>query len=322
MYDAFLECDCGHLMKVSSFAVGSKGRCPGCKQVLTVTEDNTRPITDDTPLPGTVGDRDENACGRCGKTFRGDWDRVETVEGLVCHHCSVRVSEGEQAKQPEPSIASLPTSSAAPTVRPIDWIERPDPSPVSKPEKRSFGGINTESQGFRLAVGIVAFGTVALTIALVATGGLNYEATGPTESTPELDLPDWAPLALYIWDYVCIFLAGWVAVYIVLRGTKSLPHNRFSADIIVVTVALMATTAMHIALYEASGIIAVLPIAGGIYGALLGFTRIVLAYFILDWFFRYPLKDFIITAMIYKLAFIVLGVLTMLIAGGLFNALT
>ena len=117
--DLEVTCACGRRLVVSEFAIGMTNPCPGCGQPLTVSLKNARPVGGDvTPSPSSAPPAPEiapvsefsaphqpavrqvsgNQCARCGRTFRGDWDRYRTSEGIVCHICSNQaVSKADQS---------------------------------------------------------------------------------------------------------------------------------------------------------------------------------------------------------------------------------
>ena len=105
MGDVICTCRCGRQMRVSEFAVGASERCPGCGATVPITEENTAPIDEagpDTaaaewdPSPSGSLDAEDTAagqettgdqCSRCGRAFRGEWDRHECALGILCNIC-------------------------------------------------------------------------------------------------------------------------------------------------------------------------------------------------------------------------------------------
>ena len=118
MDDLVLTCDhCGHEMVVSAHALGAKGRCAGCGAILEVGSGNTRPF-DEASLSGVTGavtvraaEAPPTRCARCGREFRGDWDRNEGPEGTICLICKRLVRE-DQPVAPEAPIGELAPESS------------------------------------------------------------------------------------------------------------------------------------------------------------------------------------------------------------------
>ncbi|MBM3289146.1 MAG: hypothetical protein FJY92_03255, partial [Candidatus Hydrogenedentes bacterium] len=91
--DLVVTCTCGHQMTVSEYAAGMTAPCPACKKPLTVSPENSRPASAAQAIPPPHAPVAPSAdmqgqtytplrtsslkthCARCGREFRGDWDR-------------------------------------------------------------------------------------------------------------------------------------------------------------------------------------------------------------------------------------------------------
>ncbi len=125
-------CGCGGRMRAPESALGMQGVCVRCGNTIVVGEQNSFPLLDmPHPLPpladiktmprAAPAHRDARhtpdsgispsayaapaaksyACARCGRTFRGAWDRNRSAEGEICHICARRLDT--QAPPPQPA---------------------------------------------------------------------------------------------------------------------------------------------------------------------------------------------------------------------------
>ncbi len=86
-----VRCECGSEMWVTASAVGTEETCSRCGAAIAITEDNLVCFEDDGETPRaeeseTVHEVTE--CTRCGKPFRGEWDKYPTDQGTFCHICA------------------------------------------------------------------------------------------------------------------------------------------------------------------------------------------------------------------------------------------
>jgi len=123
-------CTCGRKTRVSEYQLGMETACPNCKADITFTEANCQPLD---PEPGAApesptaagatagaeyaGDEGENRdetpedhCDRCGRQFRGDWDRHDTVMGELCNICANLV-DSKAAETPKQATTAGPAPS-------------------------------------------------------------------------------------------------------------------------------------------------------------------------------------------------------------------
>ena len=179
MADVLARCPhCGYQKRVSEYTVGMTDRCPQCGKALPIAPENVSPLEpgmmDAVELPGdenrqpgarrmnaqTAADRAASGrCARCGRAFRGDWDRVETDQGIVCNIC-----------------ANLATADAPHRVEQKPVPERdtgPEP-PEPEPEKPGLGKRwqdFTETQQFRKALWIASGLILFLCVIMFFEGG-------------------------------------------------------------------------------------------------------------------------------------------------------
>lgn len=240
MDDLVLTCDqCGHEMRVSVHAMGATGRCAGCGAVLEVCADNTRPFDAEADADEGAAEPAEPAappthCARCGRAFRGDWDRNPAPEGTVCLVCHRLVREDDPIYEEAPVGELAPESSlrldqGAASVRPMDRTA-PVPKFAEGHPKLFRGALWT------LAVLVIA---LAIVFTFVDTGGIperseeEYAAAARRlEASGIGQVVWWVLVPLMI---VFGFGGHGVTLAVVLYYTGRLPGDGFVQNLILLT---------------------------------------------------------------------------------------
>jgi hypothetical protein len=170
----------------------------------------------------------------------------------------------------------------------------------------------------------LALGMVALTIATAMFEGFEVPESARSEAPAEaIQLPPFAERLLAFWDFLAVFIAGFIAIYIGLSARSHLPRETIKGNLLHVGVASAALFAMHTILVLAAMLIGQLPMAGGIYAMLLGLARLALAYYILERLLDVDFTDFLLAFVIYLLLrFIVMDIVRIGIATALYHATT
>ncbi|MBI3119207.1 MAG: hypothetical protein HYZ00_11000, partial [Candidatus Hydrogenedentes bacterium] len=99
-----VRCVCGQEMRVPAEALYRYGACVACGTRIKITEDNSHLETDEMALPGNHSHSagppgpfgaestdfalPHDNCSRCGRAFRGDWDRHNSAAGALCDLCA------------------------------------------------------------------------------------------------------------------------------------------------------------------------------------------------------------------------------------------
>ncbi len=277
--DLLVTCKCGHQMTVSEYAAGMTAPCPKCGQPLTVSSENAKPITRDsvstasrpafaqgvrsssvepeihyTPLQTSSL---KNSCARCGREFRGDWDRHQSSMGLVCNICKNLVQQNQDL-QPTGYIAPVDSMKLDPVLDP----QPQQPVEVEEVEKTWREKYwPDEAMMRRIAIGgAVAFGlyTVYLMISgawVVGPSPEDLEATTVAEGAPLPELPMWAAVVMTALSTASTFVSTLAGIYIFLMIGRRLPDTNVFACLLQILPAAAVITLLYFAA-------SVIPFAG------------------------------------------------------------
>ena len=242
-----LVCRCGHAMKISVRQFGQSGTCPACKQWLTPGADNTEPLHLYEARTRTAAN--PNLCLKCEKPFRGDWDKVSTPEGIVCHHCSIRAVEGVPVR---------------PSAAPPQPIEIPKPVVEIEVKKRliPFPEIDTESPLFKRIILIAGLSVVLMTAMLLKFGDYDISRAARIEVADEtaIELPTYARAVVLVWYALMGLLTPFFGIYFMLLNSNRLPHEAFARNSVhigtVVIVQLVLSLVTYSLFSAAMGILA------------------------------------------------------------------
>ncbi len=250
MSDLVLFCgQCGNRMRVPEYAMGTKGRCSKCHSVLDVTSENTQPfasspvrqaapvavapqslnpavegfISNDSP-PRVAG----GACARCGKPFRGEWDRYETDIGVICHICSRLSSpEGYTVVQGE-VITSQPLPPQA-----FHHLPPLNESEDDSPKIPAFAKGHPEL--FRAALWTAAILVMLLGVYVALFSEpenmAEYSHGGEMANAPEQDLPASVYIIVLGICFAMRLLPVFLSLYLVLHMAKMLPSDDMAMNL-------------------------------------------------------------------------------------------
>lgn len=263
--DLLVTCTCGHRMTVSEFAAGMTAPCPACGKPLTVSPANATPVERrpaPPPAPAitpSVGASDiaytplrtaslKSHCARCGREFRGDWDRHPSAAGLVCNICNNFVASSAIATQSSGYVAPVDSMKLDPVLDPVPAAPI-EVEVVEKDWREKYMPDNAMMQ--RIAVGAaVAFGLY--TVWLLISGAWevppapeDIEAAAAVATAAELPkLPLWAGIAMTVLSGCSGFVSTCAGIYIFLMLGNRLPEDSFLANIIRILPAAVLITAL------------------------------------------------------------------------------
>lgn len=161
-------------------------------------------------------------CLRCGNDFRGDWDQVETSQGLVCYVCSTQATVGppERIARPATVAESFPP--------PVEEAE-------DAPEK--FLGFDTASPGFRAALIGAALMTVVTAYFVAVTGwGASEPGMSPVDAVldPDIDVPGWLMLVYKTAYFSMGYLILGLTIYLTFWRRDALPGAGLLEDVLLI----------------------------------------------------------------------------------------
>ena len=320
MDELILTCSCGHQQRISVYAVGMAGACEGCGRRIQASEENTSAPTVEQPspaqqlspaeqlspsqqpnpvevAPAVDTPRPPDTCPQCGNAYRGDWDRVETRRGIVCHHCSVLATEAV------PDLTHL-TGPAE-----LDIEETPNLQPPPKMLSIGPWTVDPESDSFKRWVTAAGFVVIVMTIVLVLTD--DYTGPGGGEIIEPKEIPRYLTTLYAIWQLVIFYLSVFSAIYLVLYRELKLPKNTFWANAFHIAHALLAVTLILAAAGGVSFALSFIPVAGMIIGRFLilplgGMASIMALMKILD----FDVKDFFLLILFFALTQILAQAIT------------
>lgn len=252
MADVTFTCACGHRTQVSEFAVGMKTRCSACGQNVTVKADPVAPTKrtgEQEPrahIPPELAQqwRDASglgACPRCKKPFRGEWDRVESTHGIVCNQCAHLASEDA----PKP-LKPVPV----PVESPIFSIGSYFPAKPVEPDEAS-APFGWDPKVFRMWVLVAGLAVIVLAIVLTFTEGTSVRplesSAVPGEEVAVEPISPWAAHLVEGLVHVSKFMAAWIALYLILSRTNSLPNDTLLKNLVSVGLVALAIYGVEVA---------------------------------------------------------------------------
>lgn len=237
--------------------------CRNCKADLRFSEDNCEPIPEPKPAMPTVEDTSfsavsqgltlssapidpaENQCVRCGKEFRGDWDRHSTVMGDLCNICANRNVDDT------PGTIGNPTeSSRAVGENPYsdDDPFSAVPRPVDKAASRGPWFMEKYPEESRIILAVLAAGVIILAIwASFQENPSSLDPSSPEEAAEMMAAREAEAEALaerlkgvpgymvFGIRYLLTIIGLGLPMYITLHITKRTPYDWFLANFLEVT---------------------------------------------------------------------------------------
>ncbi len=308
MVDFLVTCDCGHRMRVSEYAMGMTGRCPRCGKALTATEADSEPLEPTRPNAASPTSTptepepkaDDHHCARCGRIFRGTWDKYPDDRGALCHVCANLATDAPPSPPPPAPVRQAPSGAA--------WrhlADSPGKPTEGGPRRRAPGSTFRERHPKLVQRAVLAAGlaVVALAVFYSFTGESRLEHL-PTEGgrpAASVELPPfWAYL---VWGVGALFnVAGYgLAIYWVLHLHNKLPNYTLGKNILAVGIAATGLWALRAAVVW-------IPCAGPLLYWLL-------LYFILQSTFNVTLTEFLLLFVLFMITGGLMWAMKMLLFG-------
>jgi DNA-directed RNA polymerase subunit RPC12/RpoP len=173
-------------------------------------------------------------CARCQKPFRGDWDKIDSDEGPLCHICGNNVDNFTWGAAPASPAASEQSEVMREIAKTYSWgAAEPPPEEPKNPNRR-------------LYMFLFLCISIATTITLVyfAPGDLTVPAnTGIAQPPQEMSL---ATQRLVVGINAFLeFIAMGIAIYLTLLNSHKLPNETFIANVIAVGIVAALVVAVN-----------------------------------------------------------------------------
>ncbi|MCC6695558.1 MAG: hypothetical protein IT365_08000 [Candidatus Hydrogenedentes bacterium] len=285
---------------MSEFAVGLRTTCPACGSPLTVSWQNSRTLDSEEPKqvqpapqptePVVSAARmfeaeerpapkaGKHHCDRCGRPFRGDWDRHTTAEGMLCHICSNLVRPAD------------PTNPSSGYVPPIDSIRldrdltpaAPETVVEEEPEPQSWWEKNMPSDETMQKVALYS-GIAVIVLALLVFLFDTSEPPSPHTATGEEEVTEAitpvAGAAYWIILGITRYFGSFLGLYLFLSWGNRLPNERFVLNLIALAPIVLGVM-----------LLSLIPFTGWIFAALLIFGM-----YGFEWgdLLRFPVSGFV-----------------------------
>lgn len=257
-----------------------------------------------------------DGCTRCGRAFRGDWDRYHTPQGVLCHICANLPAEAP----PQDTMDETAGLTPAEQVRQAMPDDGPPPA-VSRPEEEEVAQTFFDEHRELIRAIVLSAGVGVLLLAIVV--GLFGDSSPPAESADpavqaarqnqlaekleQTGLGEWMPWILFGTRFVVGYFGELAVLYFTLYWSNALPNDRFVPN-------LLAVGAVAVGLH----IVWSLPIyAFLLVGILLGPLRIVLVLYFLGGFYHLTLGELITYYLAHLLMFVASWAVTTALLGAL-----
>lgn len=195
------------------------------------------------PSRAEVREVRRDCCARCGREFRGEWDRHTRDEGIICNICANRA---DHVAIPPATAPPLPAGTVAPPTREELRAFRGLADKPPEPDPNRYRGLKP----FLITFAVVMLAIVVLPvedwIARLSERELN--------DTPETLAPVWHRVT---WSMVLVFvfLKEWLAVFFGILSAR--PEGR---DAFIVEATVAAKYALILGLFSFICVFALPPI--------------------------------------------------------------
>ncbi|MDX9974049.1 MAG: hypothetical protein RBU21_13780 [FCB group bacterium] len=166
-------------------------------------------------------------CARCGRVFRGDWDRYRRAEGTLCHVCAnLATAKPEEEPEPEPVTPSPPYGG-------IEYKGVLDHPVLPREDDDTPADLAARQARIRQWVLVAAVVTLVLIAIVIATDDTPIPEPDMSQTgEPVPDLPPWATVAVVLTMFVFRSLGLGLALYLILHWKDRLPSDFLPANIV------------------------------------------------------------------------------------------
>lgn len=165
----------------------------------------------------------DTICARCGREFRGDWDKVDTDAGYMCHICA-NLAHDMPTKRPTASPVPPPDESVVRQA--MQWSSW---KALDAQNQKAQAEHKEDTRRFEMAVFAVIV-VVTFVVLHFVIAGRNPEAE-PAAEVPT-QLPNAVVLLVHILSAIMELAAYSTAVYLTLKEAGRLPSGSRRDDLL------------------------------------------------------------------------------------------
>jgi hypothetical protein len=273
------------------------------KATVTAAPPRPQSMVPPPPKPPPVADQ----CARCKRKFRGDWDRVDAFDGVICHICA---NKADSMMPGEAPVRSIPETNPLQReiMRQASWSipgEQAAQQKLSEEQKRA----RSRQILILAAVGVVltalvVFWPVAETPEPILAPGVE---TGPATALR----PEHAGLLIKTIDIVARVAMQLVALYVTLTILKGLPKDEFLLNVISLAPIAVLLTVLWTLLH----FLTALPTGGFIWAIVVELIALGLSAFIVDLLYDLSFSGIVLYVVVMELSVWMMAAVEQLVLG-------
>lgn len=265
-------------MLVSEFAIGGSVPCHACGRMVKVAPETVRPAhspdtsaTQQAPSaqhrpasPPPQQPSGPERCARCGRPFRGDWDRFRTSIGIICNICRNLVQPADPGNPASGYVAAVDTIKLEPEAPPPDQFEIPEDE-----EHPWYERYRPSDERMRQVALFSGLAIIVITIFLVLTEGFEGPPPEPVQDKAVAEtaaVGKVAPIVAFIVGLGSRVFSAVCGLYLFLLFGKRLPNDTFIKNVIALTPVALALAGLHMLPIPCVGFILTLLLISFLYG--------------------------------------------------------
>ncbi|NIA13596.1 MAG: hypothetical protein GWP08_05900 [Nitrospiraceae bacterium] len=179
---------------------------------------------------------DATTCPSCGRTFRGDWDRVDVAGKTVCDICARSVKQLDKGVRPTEPPQPKELSETAKALRAPSWGLQG----VEEQSKK----ILTDEDRRRRRFEMMILGIAGAVVLAVVYFWPESEKAARSGAGAAENLPGYASTIGWIVEWSLRLAATELTIYLMLRAIDQLANNRLWADLLVICPVAVLVTAV------------------------------------------------------------------------------
>lgn len=244
-------------------------------------------IPTDSPHDRPTGE----TCAECGRAIRGQWDRYETPNGIICYICSNQATDGVPLRMREerPEKRELTEHDLL--------IDKSQPKP---PEPHRPWWKDPESDEFKRALFVLALLTLGFALYVFLFGGNEpSQVAAPAADSEPREYAPWQLVLMQVWTMISVVVSGFLACYIALSMNKRLPHESVFANVLYIGAVWVPLGVLYFLLAALAMFVGQLPVAGPIFSVLIPLARLLIIVLVVTKFLDLRFGELLTAGIIY-----------------------